>query len=45
MFAAHRAKLPEDPFVATGFQMLSGAAVLGALAIATGELFTFRSTR
>lgn len=42
VFAAHRAKLPEDPFVATGFQMLSGAAVLGALAIATGEIFTVR---
>ena len=42
VFAAHRARLPEDPFVATGFQMLSGAAVLGALAIATGEIFTFR---
>jgi drug/metabolite transporter (DMT)-like permease len=42
VFAAHRAKLPEDPFVATGFQMLSGAAVLGALAIVTGELLTFR---
>jgi drug/metabolite transporter (DMT)-like permease len=42
VFAAHRAKLPDDPFVATGFQMLSGAAVLGALAIASGEIFTVR---
>jgi drug/metabolite transporter (DMT)-like permease len=42
VFAAHRAKLPDDPFVATGFQMLSGAAVLGALAVASGEIFTVR---
>jgi len=41
VFAAHGAKLPRDPFVTTSLQMLSGAIVLGAAAIATGELARF----
>jgi drug/metabolite transporter (DMT)-like permease len=41
VFAAHRASLPRDPFVTTGLQMFSGAIVLGAAALATGELAGF----
>ena len=37
LFSAHRAKLPARPLVATGGQMLSGAAVLFVAAIVTGE--------
>jgi drug/metabolite transporter (DMT)-like permease len=37
VFAAHGAKLPRDPFVTTALQMLSGALVLGAAAVLTGE--------
>jgi drug/metabolite transporter (DMT)-like permease len=41
VFASHRATLPRDPFVNTGFQMLSGALVLGVASIVTGELAAF----
>jgi drug/metabolite transporter (DMT)-like permease len=41
VFASHTAKLPRDPFVTTGLQMLSGALVLGAASIVTGELAAF----
>jgi drug/metabolite transporter (DMT)-like permease len=41
VFAAHKARLPHDPFVTTGFQMLSGGAVLAGLAILSGELARF----
>jgi drug/metabolite transporter (DMT)-like permease len=37
LFSAHRAELPVQPLVATGGQMLSGALVLTAFALATGE--------
>src|SRR6478609_103822 len=37
LFAAHRADLPEDPFVTTGMQMLTGGIVLAGLSIVTGE--------
>ncbi len=37
LFSAHRAKLPARPLVATGGQMLSGAAVLLVAAVVTGE--------
>ena len=37
LFAANRARLPADPFVTTGLQMLSGSAVLAAAAILSGE--------
>jgi drug/metabolite transporter (DMT)-like permease len=40
VFAAHKATLPRDPFVTTGLQMLSGAIVLGAAAVVSGEIFT-----
>ena len=42
LFAAHRARLPRDPFLTTGIQMLSGAAVLCIAAILSGELASFR---
>jgi drug/metabolite transporter (DMT)-like permease len=41
VFAAHGARLPHDPFVTTGLQMLSGAIVLGVGAVITGELVRF----
>jgi drug/metabolite transporter (DMT)-like permease len=41
-FAANRARLPTDPFVATGLQMLSGSIVLAAAAVLSGELALFR---
>ena len=42
LFAAHRARLPRDPFQATGMQMLTGSLILGAVAVLTGEVATFR---
>jgi drug/metabolite transporter (DMT)-like permease len=41
VFAAHKARLPDDPFTTTGLQMLSGALVLGAAGIVTGEFARF----
>ncbi len=43
LFSAHRARLPRDPFLTTGLQMVSGALILAAAAIVTGELARFRS--
>lgn len=37
LFASHRAVLPERPLVATGIQMLLGGAVLGVMALGSGE--------
>ena len=37
LFAANRARLPADPFVTTGMQMLAGSTVLAAAAILSGE--------
>jgi drug/metabolite transporter (DMT)-like permease len=37
LFSQHRATLPEQPLVATGGQMLSGAIVLTLFAVITGE--------
>jgi drug/metabolite transporter (DMT)-like permease len=37
LFSAHRARLPAQPLVATGGQMLAGSLVLGAFALVTGE--------
>ncbi len=37
LFSAHRAKLPSQPLVATGGQMLAGSLVLAIFALATGE--------
>jgi drug/metabolite transporter (DMT)-like permease len=41
-FSAHRARLPKDPFLATGLEMVSGSVVLAAAAILSGELAAFR---
>ena len=42
LFSAHRARLPKDPFLTTGMEMISGSLVLGAAALVTGELTRFR---
>jgi drug/metabolite transporter (DMT)-like permease len=41
-FSAKRARLPSDPFLATGLEMLLGSAVLAAAAVVSGELAAFR---
>jgi drug/metabolite transporter (DMT)-like permease len=41
-FSANRARLPRDPFLATGLEMLCGSAVLAAAAVLSGELGSFR---
>jgi drug/metabolite transporter (DMT)-like permease len=42
LFSSHRARLPKDPFLTTGMQMLSGSVVLAAASVLSGELATFR---
>src|SRR5262249_10280634 len=42
LFSSHRARLPKDPFLTTGMQMLSGSIVLAIASIVSGELATFR---
>jgi drug/metabolite transporter (DMT)-like permease len=42
VYATHSAQLPKDPFFTTALQMLSGAIVLGAAALATGEFVLVR---
>jgi drug/metabolite transporter (DMT)-like permease len=39
--AAHRARLPENPILATGLEMLLGSAVLAVAAVLSGELAAF----
>jgi drug/metabolite transporter (DMT)-like permease len=41
-FSANRARLPKDPFLATGLEMLSGSVVLAVAALLSGELGSFR---
>ena len=41
-FSANRARLPADPFVATGLQMLCGSVVLAGAAVLSGEVASFR---
>lgn len=41
LYSSHRARLPRLPLVATAMQMFCGAAVLGVLSLATGELSHF----
>jgi drug/metabolite transporter (DMT)-like permease len=41
LYSSHRARLPRLPLVATAMQMFCGAAVLGVLSLATGELTHF----
>ena len=40
-FAAHRARLPANPFLATGLEMLTGSLVLVVVAGVSGELAAF----
>ena len=42
LFSANRARLPKDPFMTTGMQMLSGAVVLTLAAVLSGEVAGFR---
>jgi drug/metabolite transporter (DMT)-like permease len=42
LFSAHRARLPAQPLVATGGQMLAGSCVLALFALVTGEPGRFR---
>jgi drug/metabolite transporter (DMT)-like permease len=42
LFAANRARLPADPFVTTGMQMLAGSTVLAVAAILSGEATSVR---
>jgi drug/metabolite transporter (DMT)-like permease len=42
LFSAHKARLPKDPFLTTGMQMVSGSVSLAAAALVTGELGRFR---
>jgi drug/metabolite transporter (DMT)-like permease len=41
-FSAKRARLPSDPFLATGLEMLLGSTVLAVAAVLSGELASFR---
>ncbi len=41
LYSAHRARLPKDPLVATGGQMLAGAAILLVMAAVSGEYAGF----
>jgi drug/metabolite transporter (DMT)-like permease len=43
LFSAHRARLPKDPFLTTGMEMVSGSIVLTAAAIVSGELGSLRT--
>jgi drug/metabolite transporter (DMT)-like permease len=41
LYASHRARLPRQPLVATGAQMLAGGAVLAVMAAVSGEFGRF----
>ena len=43
-YSANRARLPKDPFLATGLEMLLGSLVLLVAAILSGELNSFDAT-
>ncbi len=45
LYASHRARLPGDPLVATGTQMVAGSFVLALMAVATGEPGRFEPAR
>ena len=45
LYASHRARLPGDPLVATGMQMVAGSLVLAFMAVATGEPGRFEPAR
>ena len=42
LFSANRARLPKDPFLTTGMQMLAGSTVLAAASLLSGELRSFQ---
>jgi drug/metabolite transporter (DMT)-like permease len=42
LFSANRARLPKDPFITTGMQMLTGSTVLAGASLLSGELGSFR---
>ncbi len=42
LFSSHRARLPTQPLVATGAQMVTGGLVLTVMSLASGELAGFR---
>jgi drug/metabolite transporter (DMT)-like permease len=42
LFSANRARLPSDPFLTTGMQMIGGSIVLVVASIASGELGALR---
>jgi drug/metabolite transporter (DMT)-like permease len=42
LFSANRARLPKDPFITTGMQMLTGSTVLAGASLVSGELGSFR---
>jgi drug/metabolite transporter (DMT)-like permease len=42
LFSTHGADLPDDPFVTTGMEFVTGASVLGVMSLASGELSTFQ---
>ena len=42
LFSAHRARLPKDPFLTTGMQMVSGSVSLAVAAVLSGEVARFR---
>jgi drug/metabolite transporter (DMT)-like permease len=42
LFSANRARLPKDPFLTTGMQMIGGSLVLVVASIASGELRALR---
>lgn len=42
LYSTHGADLPDDPFVTTGMEFVSGAAVLAAMSAVSGELASFQ---
>ena len=42
LFSTHGADLPDDPFVTTGMEFVSGSAVLAVLSLGSGELGGFQ---
>ena len=42
LFSANRARLPKDPFLTTGMQMVAGSTILAGASLLSGELVSFR---
>jgi drug/metabolite transporter (DMT)-like permease len=45
LYASHRARLPGDPLLATGMQMVAGSLVLALMAVVSGEPGRFEPAR